>query len=138
MATYTYDLATDIGKMRFLCRDNNMWRTGKDDRRDESCFFTDEELQAALDLTTDMWGAAILALGSLLADDRKMTTARKIGNWSENYADMRQAIEALIGQYKLKSDEYAPTILIQETAYSQKSVDEYIRRGKDVTNMSNV
>ncbi len=59
MATYTYDLNTTVGKLRLACRDNNLWRTGLEDRRSQSCYFSDEELEAFYSMAdNDFWLAA--------------------------------------------------------------------------------
>lgn len=129
MATYTYVNGTTLGRMRMCVRDINIWRTGQDDRRSESCYFTDEELNDFFVISdSDFWLACAMALESLLADSRKMLKSVKNGTWGETYADAVQSIGRLINAYKTRSDAYAPTMITLETAFSQKSVDEYIGR----------
>jgi len=112
-----------------VIRDVNMWRTGQVDRRAESCFFTDEELNDFLAIVGgDFWSAAASALESLLADSRAMLNAIKNGTWGENYSDAEKRIGRLINAYKAKSDAYAPTMIILETGWSETAVSEYMGR----------
>lgn len=129
MATYTYTPGTTLGRMRMCCRDNNIWRTGQTDRRAESCFFSDEELTDFFTLSgSDFWLACAYALESLLADSRKMLTSIKNGTWGESYVDAERALGHLISTYKARSIAYQPTMVTLETAFSEKSVEEYIGR----------
>lgn len=129
MATYTYVNGTTLGRMRMCVRDNNMWRTGLDDRRAESCYFSDEELNDFFAMSgSDFWLACAYALESLLADSRKMLKSVKNGTWGESYADAVQAIGRLINAYKSRSIAYQPTRITLETAWSQPAIDEYIGR----------
>jgi hypothetical protein len=120
--------------MRLHIQDNNVWRTGGDDRRDQSCYFTDEELASIYsDSGSDFWLACAWALEALLANSKAMLSAVKEGKWGENYADATKRIQVMVAKYKARSVAYEPTGVILETAYSQKSVEEYAGRQESET-----
>lgn len=72
--TYTYNLTTAIGKVRLLAQENV----------ESSTVFTDEELQAFLNLHNDsLYQAAAAVLYSLAANKAKLAEKAKTNDGSE-------------------------------------------------------
>lgn len=70
--TATYDISTDIGKIRLLIHDTDI----------TSAHFTDEELQVFLDLEESVYSAAALALETWAASLSESVDSEKIGDYS--------------------------------------------------------
>lgn len=66
MTTFTYDLATDVGKIRLLIPDK---------APDAFTVFTDQEIQAFLDLEGDIRRAAAQALETMASNEAYVTKA---------------------------------------------------------------
>lgn len=75
MSTYTYDLATDIGKIRLLISDTDMVPV-------TDAHFSDEELQVFLTIEGSVNLAAALALESWAATYSTTTDSERIGDYS--------------------------------------------------------
>ncbi len=57
-----------------------------------------------------------------------MLSAVKDGAWGENYADAERRISRMINAYKARSDAYAPTLIVGETAWTEQAIREYMTR----------
>ncbi len=73
--TATYDLTSDIGKIRLLISDTDVTPAS-------DAHFTDEELQVLLDLGGSVYMAAALALESWAGSLSESTDSEKIGDYS--------------------------------------------------------
>jgi len=128
---YTYDpvVNPDVFKLRRLIRDVNLDVTGEVDRRSETVYFADEELEGFLeDAGGDFYGAAAAALFALLADKKATMVSFKIGTYGENY---QVAIRELAEHYQQKSEEYQPRTEVIEIDTGEDSEREYIERAND-------
>ena len=62
---FTYDISTDLGRLRFELADT----------REDSHGFTDEELNALLASEANIWAAAVVAIDMLIMDRARFARA---------------------------------------------------------------
>jgi len=104
---FTYDLATDVGKVRLLIGDTTT--PGE--------LFQDGEIQAFLDLNggTDVFSAAADAVLAILADKALLAKVVAIGDYSESSVSVGQQLRSLAADLReraqsVPADGYAETI----------------------------
>jgi len=99
MSTWTYDITTDIGKVRRLINDTDIVPT-------TDAIFSDEEIQAFLDLAGgSLLLAASYALEAYAAENAGSLTSEKIGD----YAYTRKTMDNILALAKKYRDEDAET-----------------------------
>lgn len=113
---FTYDLSTNIGKVRIKLTDT----------REESAWFSDAEIQAALDEGGTV-NLAVVYLARVLLMDR----ARRSASWSNtegSYNDTAQvaALQSLIEQYGGAADLASvsitmPSLLPMDAGYDESN-----------------
>jgi len=96
---YTYDLTTDIGKLRLLIGDTDIVPT-------TDAHFSDEELQVFLDLGGSILQAAAKALEAWATSLKGDLTSEKIGDYSYSKKQISDLI-SLAEQYR-KQDAAIP------------------------------
>jgi len=124
MPVFTYDLATDIGKVRMLIADT-----------DAAAYdFDDDEVQVALTQEGDsLKRAAALLLLSLAANRSRLTVSVRRGSVSEDLtklaADLRAQAAALVEQ--AAADEDVPLSAIISPSYETFSYDWNLENERD-------
>jgi len=91
MPIYTYDLSTDIGKVRL--------KIGDKDLAAEAMHFSDEELQAFLDEGASVLAAAGLALVAWAAEVGREDEVVDTGAWKGDTRDVAKKMTALAEKY---------------------------------------
>lgn len=81
----TYDLSTDIGKVRLKIADTNTANT----------IFSDAEIQSFISQTTSLNEAAAHALLANAADRSRLATRKSAGNYSEDLSKIADSLRAL-------------------------------------------
>ena len=93
MSTWTYDLATDIGKVRLLIGDTDIVPT-------TDAHFTDEEITAFLTMASNsIYLAAAMALEAWAATLTSSMTSEHIGDYSYSKKEMDDKL-ALAQRYR--------------------------------------
>jgi hypothetical protein len=104
---WTYDLNSDVGKVRLLIRDTDV---------DGTWLFADDEVQAFLDLSAgDVFSAAADAIGAILASKSLLAKVVSIGDYSESTVSVGLQLRSLMSDLReransVPADEYAQTI----------------------------
>lgn len=105
-STYTYNLATDVGRVRLLIQDNDMSSVSTSlPLEQRSAAFTDEELQYLLDERHDVWRAASAALRVWAANKQLIVIARRIGKTDVDYGAIRRDLLAQADAYDKQANE---------------------------------
>lgn len=91
----SYDLATDIGKVRLLVPDRDL----------SNPIFQDEEIQAFLTLEGDVRRAAALALETIAADETLTLKVVSVLGLSVNGPSVAQALLARARELRAQADE---------------------------------
>lgn len=102
--TYTYDLATDIGKLRFLIKDTDISDGGA------KAVFGDEELQFCLDQSIqdtdpDLYLAAAQALKVNAASAARLAKRKKMDVLSNDTTEIAKQLLMVAAEYERKSAE---------------------------------
>jgi hypothetical protein len=125
--TFSYDLTTDVGKIRLLIPD----------RTTATAFFTDEELTAMLSLEGDVRRAAALALETMASDEAYVQKVIKVLDLQTNGAatakELREraaALRAQAAEAELASDPGfdVAEMVVDDFSYRQRLANE-IERG---------
>lgn len=104
-STYTYNLATGVGKLRFLIQDNDMTSVSTSIPMEQrSAAFTDEELQFLLDMRIDLFYAAASALRVWAANKQLIIVARRVGKSDVDYGSIRRDLVALADSYETQAN----------------------------------
>lgn len=82
--SFTYDLKTDVGKLRLKTGDNNLARITGDDRTKWSCCFTDEELELFISEEASVRLAAAAVLETIANDKAKLAIRQTLGDQTED------------------------------------------------------
>jgi len=103
--TYTYNLATDTGKVRMLIQDHDMSSVSSSlPLEQRSAAFTDEEIAAMLVMTgSDLYDTAALALRTWAASKQLIVIARRLGQASVDYGSIRSDLLAMAKGYEERS-----------------------------------
>ena len=117
MSTYTYDLATEIGKSRLLISDNDIIPV-------TDAHFTDEEIQIFLDLEGSVNLAAAAALESWAAYLSDSADSEKIGDYSYSKKSVSNKL-ALAARLR-ENDANAPALTWAEMNFTDIDEDEAI------------
>lgn len=92
---FTYDLTTDIGKLRMLLRDTE----------DADAVFTDEELSTFLELESNLFHAAALALETSAADTVRTLQVGKLMDIQVDGAKMAEALLSIASRFRRRAEE---------------------------------
>lgn len=136
MSSFSYDPATDIGRVRLLIQDWDVRNVGGE-RGTWSCVFTDEELAAILaDWGTNagryFW-AACTALTSIAADASKLAVRVRIGDYEEEPDNIAIQLRQQAGEFRtmaLQLDSDAsdvPADAVAEMAWDDFTQREILR-----------
>ena len=90
-----YDPTTDIGRVRLLVADTD----------EESFDFTDEEIEAAMEMTETLPGAAAMLLRSLAANRARLAVSVKRGIMSEDLRSLARELRELADDLQGREDE---------------------------------
>lgn len=93
--TYTYSLATDIGKVRLLIPD----------KVEADAFFSDEELTAMLAIETGIKRTAALCLETIASDSAMVLQVIRIQNIQTNGAEVARALLNRAVQLRKQADD---------------------------------
>lgn len=125
--TFSYDLTTDVGKIRLLIPD----------RTTATAFFEDDELTAMLTLEGDVRRAAALALETMASDEAYVQKVIKVLDLQTNGAatakELREraaALRAQAAEAELASDPGfdVAEMVVDDFSYRQRLANE-IERG---------
>ena len=113
--TATYDITTDVGKVRMLISD-------KDVTPATDAHFTDEELQAFLTMAGSVNLAAAMALEAWAATESSSAQSEKIGDYSysKKTADNKLALAA---RYR-ENESLTPSMTWAEMALTETEIEE--------------
>jgi hypothetical protein len=114
----TYDLTTDVGKVRLLIADTDV-------STDTSYDFSDEEIDVSIDMTINNFAASALLLRSLAANRARLSVSVKRGTMSE---DLKQLATDLMEMARIYDEQSGADALetggleaIVEPSYEQFS-----------------
>ncbi len=120
----TYDLTTDIGKVRLKIADTNT----------ASFIFTDAEIQVFIDESGDLHNAAAMALYANAADSGRLATRKTAGNYTEDLTAIAKELRTLAEKYFELSQYGAVDTYSEmdwtgrgEADYRQRILNKYIR-----------
>lgn len=126
---YTYDLATDIGKVRLNVDDRDFSRIDPSlpgERR--SAIWTDAELQAFLDASTDVHSATAAALRMLANSRALLVQSRRIGETQVDYGSVRSDLMKAADAYERLSDEASGGALAPADGIAEIGWDDFSTR----------
>ena len=131
---YTYNLATDIGKLRLKISDSDLSSIDEDTpKADRSALFTDTEITAFLDMeSSDLNNAAAVALVAIATSAALIAQRVRVEGLDRDTKGVAESLLALAKTYNprlgLISDiEPADAIVgmdLTDFAYRQRVVDE--------------
>ncbi len=99
-STYTYNLATDVGRVRLLIQDHDMSLVSTSlPLEQRSAAFTDEEVQFFLDTHGDVRMAAAGALRAWANSKQLIVIARRTGRTSVDYGSIRSDLLSMAKEY---------------------------------------
>lgn len=125
-STYTYNLATDVGKVRFLIQDHDMSSVSTSlPLEQRSAVFTDEELAYLLANKGDAYSAAAVALRVWATNKQLIVIARRIGKTDLDYGSIRADLRALADAYDKMAQE-APADAYAEHSWTDFNVRQII------------
>lgn len=125
MNTFTYDVSTDIGKVRLHIQDWDISQiTGS--RSTWSCIFADEEIQAFLnDFNGSVYMAACQALHSIANSKALLSIRKRIGDYDEDLTNisiqLRQQAKELQDLAKAEAE-------VPADAFAEMAVDDFTAR----------
>lgn len=99
METFTYDLSTDVGKLRLLVQDNDMSAVGAVPMEQRSVAFSDEDLTAILTIEPNLYEAASLTLRAWAANKQLIVVGRKFARGEVDYGQIRTDLMKLADAY---------------------------------------
>lgn len=123
--TFTYDLATDIGKVRLYSGDNDLSKTSGV-RTKWSCQFTDEELQVYLDDEGTVNCAVAAALEAIASSKARLAHRKTMGDYTEDLTALAKELRAQAAEFRMKDLE-APADAVAEMANDDFSTREILR-----------
>lgn len=125
--TYTYDLDTDVGKVRLLAQDHDMSAVSIALPLEmRSAAFSNEEIQAIIDLAgPNLFEAAAAVLRTWANNKQLIVVARKFARGEVSYGDIR---DYLLKAAKALEDRVAatPADAIVDTAWNEFVADQII------------
>lgn len=98
--SYTYDLATSVGKVRMYIDDRDLSSVSTNlPLEQRSAIFTDEEVNAVLTQTSgDVMYASALALITISGNRQLLVQSRRIGRTVVDYGEVRKSLQAQAAQ----------------------------------------
>lgn len=133
--TYTYDLDTDIGKVRFYTDDRDLTRVADEVPFEQrSAVWTDEEVQLMLDDAGSVNLAIARALETLANNRQLLVQSRRIGQTAVDYGDIRAALLKQAANWRAQaSGSTVPADGIAEQVYNdfgyRRILDNRAQRG---------
>lgn len=132
-STYTYNLATDVGKLRFLIQDHDMTSVSTAIPMEQrSAAFTDEELAFVLTVRTDLFFAAATCLRVWAANKQLIIIARRVGKSAVEYGGIRADLLKAADAYETQALTQPADALVEQTwtdlSMRQLIMNEYIRQ----------
>jgi hypothetical protein len=129
--SYTYDLATDIGKLRLNIDDRDLRQVTADvPLGQRTAIFSDEELQAFLDAEGTVSRASAKALITIANNRQLLVQSRRIGNTDVDYGAVRRDLlaqaKALLDLDSGQFSENAPADGTAEIAYNDFGLRDVI------------
>lgn len=134
-ATYTYDPANDLGKVRMYIDDRDLTRTADTvPYAQRSAIFSDEEINAFLTAAGgNVHYAAALALTTIAGNRQLLVMSRRIGRTTIDFGNVRrdllaQARELLKISQDLNGGVFAPADGVAEIAYNSFVLRDMLHR----------
>lgn len=116
---FTYDLTTDVGKVRLLIPDRNV--QAYDDGDTSQWFFEDEEIEALLTMEGDnVKRAAALALETIASDEAYVQKAIRLMDLQTNGAQTAASLMARAAELRKQADKE------EEGAYDEWDYAEWV------------
>lgn len=104
-STYTYNLATDVGRLRFLIQDTDMSSVSTAlNLEQRSAAFTDEELAWVLTVRPDLFYAAATCLRVWAANKQLIVIARRVGKSQVDYGSIRADLLKAADAYETQAN----------------------------------
>lgn len=123
--SYSYNLATNVGKVRLLIHDTS----------EDSALFSDEEINSVLSLNdSDIYASASDLLYSVIANKALLAKSIRAGDYSEDTTGVVKALTDLAKLYKEKSDSMPAEAQAENIVNDFSWQDVFIRntlRGQD-------
>ncbi len=119
---FNYDIANTIGQVRFLCQDTDVSACSGTDRSAYSAWFSDEEVQFAIDQTTSIKLAAALLLHSLLSNKYFTQNTNRLGSWGADINAAISAIKDCIAQLEGGEDPYFVTAEMAGEEFGMRTI----------------
>lgn len=91
--SFTYDLETDVGKLRLEIGDNNLSNITGDDRTKWSCVFTDEEIEYFISKEDTLNLAAAAALDAIANDKAKLAIRETLGDYTGDLTSLAEKLQ---------------------------------------------
>jgi hypothetical protein len=120
--TFTYDIATTIGQVRFLCQDTDVSSCTGTDRSSFSAWFSDEEVQFAIDNASSIKLAAALLLRSLLSNKYFTQNTNRLGSWGADISSAISAVEKAIAQLEGGEEPYFVTAEMAGEEFGMRTI----------------
>lgn len=122
--TYTYDLATDIGKVRLLIGDTDVEDTGSPPQ--SNCVFADEEIQVFLDDEVTAYRAAATALRAIASSKARLAHRLTLGDFTKDTTTLARELRATADSYDQKDSE-TPADAVAEEAVDDFALRQIVR-----------
>ena len=131
-STYTYDLGTAVGQLRFLIQDHDMSSVSTSlPLEQRSAAFTDQELAMMLNLRPDLFMAAAATLRVWATNKQLIVEGRHIGKTDVDYGTIRRDMLAAADAYEQQAREQPADAIAEQGwtdfAYRQILWNEYQR-----------
>jgi hypothetical protein len=105
-ADYTYDLSTDIGRVRMLIDDRDFSAISSSIPRGErSAIFDDDEVQAFITLEGSVYDAAAVALLAIAGNKNLMVKRRELDGANVDFGDLRKDLLKQAEQYRILAED---------------------------------
>ena len=133
--TFTYDITTDVGRVRKLIQDTDLSVTfaSSGSRAAATCFYTDEEIQDAINTTSSLRMAARELLLALTVNQYFLKNTTSLGRWG---TDIGSALSALREHAdKLVESDQDPYDVTAEMATTDYAYRDIIQNESDRGNL---
>lgn len=119
---FTYDLTTEIGKIRLLIADTDS----------TSYDFEDDEIEAADDMSMNMFYAAAILIRSLAANRARLSVSVKRGTMTDDLKQLSKDLKDLAQDFEDKGEKQIEDVggleAMIEPVYDEFSYRRYIRK----------
>lgn len=132
--TYTYDIGTAVGQLRFLVQDHDMSSIAPETPLEQrSAAFSDEELAFVLTQQPDLLSAAAMTLRVWASNKQLIVQLRRNGKTELDYGDIRRDLLAAADAYEAQANSTAAdaTAEVNWNAFSERRIlwNEMLREG---------